>query len=458
MAPRKSKKSRQRAEPRTPKEPLRDSETHARRGYSSLGLERLDDAVGEFEEALRLNPHNVEALSGLGVAYRKLGCPDDALQKYEAAIQIKPDYARAHCNLGVIHWHQARWDEASREFEAALRIRPGDAEPHFGLGSTYAEQGRLAEAAQQFQVALQIRPDFADARHNLAAVCLQQQLWREAVGQFQTILQEIAPDDSGAHLGLGLAYRGLGLLDDAIQQFQVVLLLDPKMGEAHHALAEAYLEQGDLDIALNEAERASELGYEPAEFLVEQLRDLLPPEPVEQPPEPKPKRPRRARKPREKPRHKAKEKAEKEAEEEAKPAEAPDRFNEAQAHFRKAMTYRKQGQWDRVVDELQAALRINPGFYSAHIELGKVYARTREWDKAIADYTDVVRVRPGFATVHFLMGLVYLEQGNWEEAARKFQTTLNLDRNLKQAERGLDLARSHLDRSDVPEESSSSDA
>jgi tetratricopeptide (TPR) repeat protein len=218
------------------------------------------------------------------------------------------------------------------------------------------------------------------------------------------------------------------------------------------------MEQGDVVIALMEAKRAFELGYGPAESLTEQLRDLLPPEPAEQPPEPKPKRPRRARKPRAKRRDKPKVRIKKEAAEKARPAKGRDRFSEAQAHFRRAMTNRKQGQWDTVVDELQAALRANPGFYNAHIELGKVYARKREWDKAIAEFTDVVRVRPGFATAHFLMGLVYLEQGDWKEAARKFETTLNLDRNHRQAERGLDLARSHLARSAEPEGSSDSDA
>ena len=465
MALRKNRKSRKPTEPGI----LRDAEAHGRRGYSSLVLDRLDDAVREFEEALRLNPQNVAALSGLGVAYRRLGCHDEALQQYASALKIKPDYARAHTNLAVTYWHQGRWDEAIHEYEAALRIRPGDAEPHFGLGATYAEQGRIAEAIQQFQVALQIRPDFTDARYNLAAACLQQRLWREAARQFHFILQKIAPDDGGAHLGLGLAYKGLGQLEDAVQQFQVVLLLDPEMGEVHYALAEVTMEQGDLHIALHEAERAFQLGYEPAGPLAEQIRALLPPEPAEQlpefirkrlkpalkaraaaKPEKAPKATTKAEEPPKAERKRAKEKREKKPGEENGPAQALDRYNEAQTHFRQAMVFRKQAQWELVIEELEEALRINPSFASAHIELGKVYARTRDWDKAIRQFTDIVRIRPEYATVHFYMGLVYLEQSRWQEAAHKFQTTLDLDGNRRQAQRGLEMAQSHLDPAESP--------
>jgi tetratricopeptide (TPR) repeat protein len=61
---------------------------------------RLDEAIAEYCEAIRLKKDNAEAHYDLGVAYYRRGQVDDAIAEYHEAIRLKKDYAEAYCNLG----------------------------------------------------------------------------------------------------------------------------------------------------------------------------------------------------------------------------------------------------------------------------------------------------------------------------------------------------------------------
>ncbi|MBI5243471.1 MAG: tetratricopeptide repeat protein [Elusimicrobia bacterium] len=62
---------------------------------------RLEEAVREFREAIRIDPNVAEARCNLGVALAKLGKDDEALCELEAALKIEPKHAASWCNLGM---------------------------------------------------------------------------------------------------------------------------------------------------------------------------------------------------------------------------------------------------------------------------------------------------------------------------------------------------------------------
>jgi len=97
-----------------------------------------------------------------GVTYHNEGRLDEAIREYQAALRVNPNYAETHYNLGLAYRQQGRLDEAIHEYEAALRINPDDVESHLNLGMAYGEQGRLNDAIRECQVALRINPDFAE--------------------------------------------------------------------------------------------------------------------------------------------------------------------------------------------------------------------------------------------------------------------------------------------------------
>jgi len=91
-----------------------------------------------------------------GLIFLQQGRWDEAIREYQAALRINPEYAEAHYNLGVAYAEQGRLDEAIREWQAALRINPEYAEAHYGLGWAYEKQGRLDEAIREYQAAAKL--------------------------------------------------------------------------------------------------------------------------------------------------------------------------------------------------------------------------------------------------------------------------------------------------------------
>jgi Tfp pilus assembly protein PilF len=66
-----------------------DPDSHYFLGTMLVGLQRYEDAILSFEEALRLNPFHVSAEYGLGNAYRFLGQVDEALEHLTRSTEMQ---------------------------------------------------------------------------------------------------------------------------------------------------------------------------------------------------------------------------------------------------------------------------------------------------------------------------------------------------------------------------------
>jgi Flp pilus assembly protein TadD len=137
--------------------------------WTGLGLARLlpGDAAGAaaaLEEAVRRDPENHTALSNLSKAYDRLGRAEEARavrERYRAVYDLKsvrqkvgPLRAR-----GVEAYDAGRMGEALRSFEEILALSPKDAQAHAQTGAVLLAMERHAEAERHLRAAIEIRPD-----------------------------------------------------------------------------------------------------------------------------------------------------------------------------------------------------------------------------------------------------------------------------------------------------------
>jgi tetratricopeptide (TPR) repeat protein len=138
-----------------------------------LGLTRQQlgywkDSETLSRHALEVTENNYFAHYNLGIVLGMKGQTDEAISQFQEAIRLVPDYIEAHYNLGVALNKKGQIDEAIRQYQEAIRLKPDYAEAHNNLGTALGRKGQIAEAISQFQEAIRLKPDYAEAHNNLA--------------------------------------------------------------------------------------------------------------------------------------------------------------------------------------------------------------------------------------------------------------------------------------------------
>ena len=144
-----------------------NAKVHYNLGMALAREGQLPGAIGHYEQALRGNPDFTEAHVNLGIALAQVGSNQEALAHFTEALRLSPDSPEVHCNLGLALFHTGRVQEAIDHYEQALRIEPDYVEAHFNLGLALEKMGRKTEAIEQYEQVLKFRPDSAPARNAL---------------------------------------------------------------------------------------------------------------------------------------------------------------------------------------------------------------------------------------------------------------------------------------------------
>ncbi len=217
-----------------------------------------DEAIRQYQEALRLKPDYPEAHNNLGNALDDKGQTDEAIRHFQEALRLKPDYPEAHNNLGIALGKEGQTDEAIRQFQEALRLEPECAGAHYNLGAAFGLKGQTEEAIRQFQEAVRLKADDAEAHYNLGNTLLEKGQTDEAVRQYREVLR-LKPDHAAAHNNLGTALYHQGHTDEAIRQYLEALRLKPDYAAAHNNLGTALYRQGRTDEAIRQFQEALRL-------------------------------------------------------------------------------------------------------------------------------------------------------------------------------------------------------
>jgi tetratricopeptide (TPR) repeat protein len=150
---------------------------HADRCWAYNEKDDYDRAMQDCNEAIRIDPANVNAFIACGAAYGRNGDADRAIAAFNEATRLDPKLV-AFSNRGIAYKAKGDLDRAIAEFDKAIRLAPKQAENYFGRGVANLYGGSLAKALADLDQASKLDPkdayaalwlDIVDKRSNLAS-------------------------------------------------------------------------------------------------------------------------------------------------------------------------------------------------------------------------------------------------------------------------------------------------
>jgi tetratricopeptide (TPR) repeat protein len=216
----------------------------------------LQEAVGHFLEAIRLDPQYALAYVGLADSYvllGKHGALDDREVVAKAgpavgrALELNDQLGEAYASLGTVRFRQRDYAGAEQAYKTALQLSPNYAPAYHGYGTLLNWAfGRTEEALELNQTALGLDP--LSTPINMAVVEGYHELGRfeDALARCQRII-EMDPDyPRGYTIMADLYWEVFAQLDEGVRWLHKAVELDP--GNPDHArwLGMVYLDLGDL--------------------------------------------------------------------------------------------------------------------------------------------------------------------------------------------------------------------
>jgi tetratricopeptide (TPR) repeat protein len=378
------------------------------RAYAFLGLShtylgRFDDAKQDFQNGLKLDPHNTFCLFHLGYIAKLQGDTAGADAIFQRVLRSNPDFPDALLELANLRIEGKRFPEAEELLRRYVRVSPNPATGYYKLAMV---ERRLKETAAadrdlaQFQILSNAATpnsypyehlfDYLDNRSKLDPGARAQQDLAELIDQVKkhpdqpnvlyplaeaylksgqvdeaksTIaeLDKVSSADEKTLAGTGVLLARYRLYDDAIQHFQAALQAHPGSNDLSFDLANAYCRTGRYSEALNAALQVSPEGRKDDSYLA-LLADI----------------------------------------------------------------YAHMGDTDRAADIYRGAINRNPENDQYYLSLSLI--QFRENDIAGAKQTLLngrARV-PGSGKILWGLGLVAAQEGNTAEAAKQFEHAVEL--------------------------------
>ncbi len=284
------------------------SEAHALLGKAYLVEKQIDKGLAEFDEAIRLEPDNLDHRLLKASALLSLGRLPEARSEVGAVLARDASHRKALLLLTQVADRQKDEALAADTFRRLLEAYPEDPGVWLSYGNYWLVQGDLSKAMEGFRKSAEVDPegtaglhrvaevsvtkgDLASAReavkaiyerdpgspagkYDEARILIAERDFRGAAALLEDVVRE-HPRNAEAHYFLGFAQYGLGRLPLAKASLTKAVDLNPGFAKGKMLLTQVHLDSRDFVGAERLTAELAASGEVPAEVVLLRAAALL---------------------------------------------------------------------------------------------------------------------------------------------------------------------------------------
>jgi len=224
---------------------VKDAETQNQLAFQAFNEGKLQQALEHINQALVLNSQSAAFHYNKGNILLEMFRYEDALHNYEQAVKHEPAHAEALDNMGSILQRLGRYDEALKSHDAAIQVAPNMAKAYNNRGAVYFAQENLSRAVADIKKAIELQPDLAEAFTNLAGIYHRQGNFEQAVKTYDQSLA-LKPENAAAWSSRGNSLKELGQFEQALASHTRAMELAPNQQDVRYNASHLLLLLGHL--------------------------------------------------------------------------------------------------------------------------------------------------------------------------------------------------------------------
>jgi protein O-mannosyl-transferase len=210
-------------------------------------------------DAVEKSPNLSRAHNNLGKYYSDHGHNDDAFSEYMKALTSKWSSRKAesfstYFNLGHLLSKRHEYEKAEDYYKKALQINPYFPGTYNNLATLCDRKGDTEQTYKYLKIAFNLSPDNPLTNLNLGLYCIKKKKPEKAIIYLN---RAIGPDLLiQTQEYMGIAYKQMGRYGKAAICFKNVIDKDPSNPMNYLHLADTYLNTGQMDLALQQTDKA----------------------------------------------------------------------------------------------------------------------------------------------------------------------------------------------------------
>lgn len=259
-----------------------NADAHSNLGNALMRLGNLTEAESRYRRSIELNPAAATSQFNLANVLSQTDRHAEAIRHYDRAIAQMPNYVDAHynraaslffekrleealqgyltvqrleptrpsllTNIGSVYGRLKRWEEARDIFLKAIEQDPSDALAHGNLGNVLGELRKIDDAISMLTHACNLMPDNLEFRFGLARAWMHKKLLRA----YSIARETAARPDARARdwYLLGAIQTAASVTTEALESFETARQMDPESIYESCHMGTAFMQDGDLDLAI----------------------------------------------------------------------------------------------------------------------------------------------------------------------------------------------------------------